>query len=77
MQAEYTLKLGTDEFKLTVTAETEVEFFEKLAFYAGLPKVGPNGETDLKLTFRTTAKGYKYYSIVSEEAGQEFQLGQI
>lgn len=77
MQVEYKLTIGQDEFRITGNVETEIEFFEKMSFYAGLPKTGPNGETDLKLTFRSTKEGYKYYSLVSEQAGQEFKFGQV
>lgn len=76
MQVEYRLKLGQEEFILKVDVANAIEFFEKLSFYSSLPKVGPAGETDLKITHRTTPQGYNYYSIVSEQAGQEFKFGQ-
>ena len=76
MQVDYRLKLGQDEFLLKVDVANAIEFFEKLSFYSGLPKTGPNGETDLKIVHRTTNQGYDYYSLVSEKAGQEFRFGQ-
>lgn len=74
MQVEYKLKLGQEEFTLKTEVQNEIEFFQKMAFYSGLPKTGPNGENDLKLVHRTTKKG-DYYSIVSVSAGQEYRLG--
>lgn len=76
MKVEYRLKLGQDEFTLTAEVKDETEFFEKMSFYSNLPKVGPGGETDLKLVFRTTKEGHKYYSLVSEKANMEFKFGQ-
>lgn len=75
MQVEYTIKLGQDEFKLIANVENEIEFFSKLSFYSSLPKTGPGGETDLKISHRTTKEGHNYYSLVSELAGQEFRFG--
>lgn len=75
-QVEYKIKLGSDEFTLRLDVKDTVEFFEKLSFYSNLPKTGPNGETDLKITHRTTTEGYNYYSIVSEKAGMEYKFGQ-
>lgn len=77
MQVEYRLKLGQDEFVLKAEVNDEKEFFEKMSFYSNLPKVGPNGELDVKLMFRTTKEGYKYYSILSEKAGMEYKFGQV
>jgi hypothetical protein len=76
MQVEFNLKLGKDEFLLKVDVANAVEFFEKLSFYSSLPRLGPNGEDDLKITHRTTNDGYNYYSLVSEKAGMEFKFGQ-
>lgn len=76
LHAEFKLKLGLDEFTLKAEVENEKAFFEILSFYSSLPKTGPNGETDLRLSFRTTTEGHKYYSIVSDKAGMEFQFGQ-
>lgn len=76
MQAEYRLKIGQDEFLLKFDVANVLEFFEKVSFYSNLPKTGPNGETDLKISHRTTTQGYNYYSLVSEKAGQEYKFGQ-
>lgn len=76
MQVEYRLKLGQEEFLLKVDVNNVLEFFEKLSFYSNIPKVGPNGETDLKISHRTTTQGYNYYSLVSEQAGMEYRFGQ-
>lgn len=76
MQVEYKVKLGQDEFLIKVDVSSSVDFFEKLSFYSGLPKTGPNGEDDLKITHRNTTEGYNYYSLVSEKAGMEFKFGQ-
>lgn len=74
---EYRLKLGQDEFTIKADVKDELEFFQRMSFYSNLPKSGPNGETDLKITHRSTKDGHNYYSIVSESAGQEFKFGQL
>lgn len=74
MEVSYRLRLGADEFTLKFDVATEKELFEKASFYCNLPKVGPNGEDDLKLK-HTKVKNYDYYSVVSEKAGQEFKFG--
>jgi hypothetical protein len=76
MQVEYKLKLGNDEFTLKADVKDEKEFFEQMSFYSNLPRTAPNGATDLKLVFRTTKKGHKYYSLISEQEQMEFKLGQ-
>ncbi len=76
MQVEYKLKLGNDEFTLKADVKDEKEFFEQMAFYSNLPRTAPNGATDLKLVFRKTKKGHKYYSLISEKEQMEFKLGQ-
>lgn len=76
MQVEYKLKLGQDEFVLKAEVKDEKDFFEQMSFYSNLPKTAPNGATDLKLVFRTTKKGHKYYSLISEKEKKEFKLGQ-
>lgn len=76
MQVEYQLKIGKDLFTLKADVEDEKDFFEKMSFYSNLPRTGPNGEDDLKLVFRTTQEGHKYYSLVSTKADQEFKFGQ-
>ena len=76
MKVQFELTIGVNKFTLTEDVESHTDFFEKLHFYSTLPKVGPNGETDLVLRFRVAQKQYKYYSIVSEKAGQEYKFGQ-
>lgn len=76
LNVEYKLRIGQDEFLIKAEVENEKEFFETLSFYSSLPKTGPGGETDLRLSFRTTTQGHKYYSLVSEKAKMEFKLGQ-
>lgn len=76
MEIKFDLKIGSKTFTITETAESQVDFVKKMAFFGSLPEVGPNGETDLVLTHRTAQKKYDYYSIVSKQAGQEFLFGQ-
>lgn len=76
LQVEYRLKLGQDEFVIKAEVKDEKDFFETMSFYSNLPKVAPAGATDLKLVFRTTTQGHKYYSIVSEKEKMEFKFGQ-
>lgn len=76
MQVEYKLKLGQDEFTLKADVKDEKDFFEQMSFYSNLPRTAPGGATDLKLVFRSTKKGHKYYSLISEIEQMEFKLGQ-
>lgn len=76
MKVTYRLKLGQDEFELNLEVKDEKDFFEQLSFYSNLPKSTPKGSTDLKLVFRTTTEGHKYYSLVSEQDKLEFKFGQ-
>src|SRR6185436_20979988 len=76
MKVQFELVIGENKFTLTEEVESNADFFKKLHFYSTLPKVGPNGETDLVLTYRLAQKQYEYYSIVSQKAQMEFKFGQ-
>lgn len=77
MEVKFKLNIGGMEYTVTETAENHAEFIEKVSFFSDLPKLGPNGEDDLKFTYRQTPKeGHKYYSLVSDKAGKEYKLGQ-
>jgi hypothetical protein len=70
------IKLGQDEFELSMDVADEREFFQQMSFYSSLPRTAPNGADDLKVRFRTTKDGDTYYSLVSETEKMEFKLGQ-
>lgn len=76
LNVEYRLKLGRDEFVIKAEVKNEKEFFEQMSFYSNLPRTAPGGSDDLKLVFRTTTQGHKYYSLISEKEKMEFKLGQ-
>lgn len=76
MKIQFNLVIGKNNFLITEEAENQAEFVEKMAFFTKIPKVGPNGEDDLEMVFRTTSQGHKYYSLVSKKADQEFMFGQ-
>lgn len=76
MQVQYKLKLGQDEFLLNFDVKNEKEFFEQAAFYSNLPRVAPGGSDDLKIVFRKTKKGHRYYSLISEKEQKEYKFGQ-
>ncbi len=76
MQFQFKLKIGQTEFTFGETATTQTEFFKKVSFYTSLPQVGPNGEDDLVVVFRTTKEGHEYYSLISDKAGMEYKFGQ-
>jgi hypothetical protein len=76
MKVQFELVVGENKFTLVEDVDSHADFFKKLHFYSTLPKVGPNGETDLVLTYRVAQKQYEYYSIVSKKAGMEFKFGQ-
>lgn len=75
MKFSFEIKIGQTKFIIEETAETAKEFFEKSAFFTGLPTTGPDGEDDLQLVHREV-KGFEYYSIVSQKAKKEFKFGQ-
>lgn len=80
MKVQFELTIGENKFTLSEDVESHSDFFKKLDFYSGLPKTGPNGETDLVLRHRVAktkdGKPCAYFSIVSEKAGKEFKFGQ-
>lgn len=76
MKVQFELVVGENKFTLIEDVDNNADFFKKLHFYSTLPKVGPNGETDLVLTYRVAQKKYDYYSIVSQKAKMEFKFGQ-
>lgn len=75
MHVKFEKKIGMSTFSFDLEVENIKDFFEKVAEYDDLPSVGPNGETDLKLVFRTTKENHKYYSIVCPTADKEFSFG--
>jgi hypothetical protein len=76
MKVQFELTIGENKFTLIEDVENNADFFKKMSFYSSLPKVGPNGETDLVLQHRVAQKQYDYYSIVSKKADQEYKFGQ-
>ena len=75
MKFRFTKTIGQTQFTFEDECKDHQEFFEKASFFSSLPSVGPNGETDLVITHRTTKKG-DYFSIRSNKADKEFLLGQ-
>lgn len=76
MKVQFELVIGENKYTLIEDVESNKDFFKKLHFYSALPKVGPNGETDLALRYRKTKDGHDYYSIVTEKGKKEFKFGQ-
>lgn len=76
MKVQFELTVGENKFTLIEDVESHTDFFKKMSFYSSLPKVGPNGETDLVIQHRVAQKQYDYYSIVSKKADQEYKFGQ-
>lgn len=76
MKIEFKKVIGQTEFTFHAEAEGIKDFFEQVSVFEDIPVTGPNGENDLKISFRTTKQGHKYYSVVCESAKQEFKFGQ-
>jgi len=76
MNFEVKLKIGEIEVKVSDNAASDKELLEKLEFLSEIPKVGPNGNTDLKISVRQTKEGHTYYEIVDNKAKKRFQFGQ-
>lgn len=76
MQFSFKLKIGNLEFTFSDTASNVKEFFEKVSVFSDLPSKGPNGEDDLRISHRTTKKGYEYYSIICDSSKMEYKFGQ-
>lgn len=67
----------------THTIEQEVgshkEYFQAAAFWDSLPRVGPNGETDLIIVHRTPKKDGEYLSYIEIQcpsAKKRFEIGE-
>ena len=76
MQVKFPVKVGDVTYEITAKVNNLKELFKVAGPFAEcIPSKGPNGEEDLKLVYREV-KGYTYYSVVSESAGQEFALGE-
>jgi hypothetical protein len=75
MKFEFDLRVGDRVIRIIDEANSQTEFFQKMAFWDTVPKAGPNGEAELQFTFRTP-QGYEYYSIACPDAGKEFKFGQ-
>lgn len=76
IKAEYTMKLGTEEIKISVEVDTHADFIDKLQFFTTIPKEGPNGEKDLRLCHRVAANKFHYYSVICDSAKLEYKFGQ-
>lgn len=76
MQIQLKLKLGNNEVTITENADDIKDLFKKLSFLTSLPATGPNGEDDLRISYRVAGGQYEYYSIVSDKAGMELKFGQ-
>jgi pyruvate/2-oxoglutarate dehydrogenase complex dihydrolipoamide acyltransferase (E2) component len=76
MKFEFDLRVGDRVIRISDEAANATEFFQKMAFWDTIPHAGPNGEAELKFSFRTP-KGCEYYSIECGDAGKEFKFGQF
>lgn len=68
------IRSGNNEIRLEGESSTLRAFWEEMAFWDSLPQAGPNGEVDLKFSYRSP-KGNDYYAIECPDAGQEFKFG--
>jgi hypothetical protein len=77
MKVEFKKLIGKTEFTFHAEVNDLKDFFKQISIYEDIPVIGPNGEDDLKITYRKTPnEGYEYFSVVSEKAGMEFKFGQ-
>jgi|SRR3990172_1603972 len=76
MQVEVTVTIGDKQLRVVEDVSSQAQMFDRLEFWDSIPRIGPNGETDLKFVHRTP-KGFDYYEIVCESAKMRFQFGQL
>lgn len=76
MKITFIAKMGDRQIQIEDEVANEAEAWKVVAFWDSLPQVGPNGQTDLKFSYRTP-EGYEYYSIECPSAGKEFKFGQL
>lgn len=75
MKFTFDLRLGDRTIRIEDDATTEHELWRKLAFWDSLPTSGPNGETDLRFSYRTP-QGFEFFALECRSIGQEFKFGQ-
>lgn len=70
-----TIKLGDTEAEISITSESLPMMLHHLAFIESLPKVGPDGEKDLKLISRVAGEDKHHYLMLrSDKANKEMVL---
>lgn len=76
MKFTFDLKIGDRTIRIEEEVAGEHQFWQRMAFWDSLPAAGPNGEADLRFSYRTP-KGYEYYALECRPAGQQFDFGQM
>lgn len=76
MKFSFDLHIGDRVIRIEEEVADEHVFFQRMAFWDSLPTAGPNGEADLRFSYRTP-KGYEYYAIECRSAGEQFDFGQL
>lgn len=77
MKLEFDKKIGDMVFHVTAVLNDERDFFKIAGFFSNeIPSKGPNGETDLVVSYKKTTEGHEYYSIVCKSAKMELKFGQ-
>lgn len=76
MKFSFDLRIGDRSIRIEEEAADEHEFWRRMAFWDSLPAAGPNGEADLRFSYRTP-KGFEYYTLECRSAGMQFDFGQM
>lgn len=76
MKFSFDLRIGDRVIHIEEEVAGEHQFFQRMAFWDSIPAAGPNGEADLRFSYRTP-KGFEYYAIECRSAGEQFDFGQL
>lgn len=76
MRFKFDLRVGDRVIQIEEEVASEHQFFQRMAFWDSIPAAGPNGEADLRFSYRTP-KGFEYYAIECRSAGEQFDFGQL
>jgi hypothetical protein len=76
MKIQFPVKVGDREIQIEEEVANMAEAWQFIASWDALPQAGPNGEGDLRFSYRTP-QGYEYYAIKCPSSGKEFKFGQL
>lgn len=76
MKIMFFVKFGDRQIQIEDEVANQAEAWRVVASWDALPQTGPDGQTDLKFSYRTP-QGNEYFAIECPSAGKEFKFGQL